>query len=610
MKTEISSAYEKDIFWPEEETYLYLSWVDSKSISGLAISSFPLQLSRLVESNIFNLLDFFAPNLFIFSSEFLCHKFQSRIGKSSVIVLRKKGASVENGLPEGIGKEKTCPLKHLLLLSKTLNEKQLKSFQLATGYGFPVVDLIDFNKKAIKAKKEEITAKWDSMILDQKGSLEEDFVRTLKSALKSFENEYHHLLEKTYSIFPDNYSEYSLAPLFALLSYINIRKSRKMPNQPKIGIKSLRFEVIFEFEEDDISDFITALEDELSSDFFKIRVNEMKRIQQEDMKIPGKKHYRTRISITLKAILDSISLEDSSTVAKELSYLVVEKVLYNISTKSKILHETQIGAYERFKSRKMPEFWLKNADIAIEMSSFMVDVTKEIIRNAFGSHLDTSWPMKITRKSRDRFEIVFSLHFSSAYDYTIDGQDKGLFLDIQAKDPYTKIGIEHLMRKDFNKAFSFFRKAKIGLIRDYLETFGTSTLEKDRWIELINTFEEFLSLGDILPREILYSPTYTDESDPMKVFEMIRTNDKWIRTAEKLQEIDILERQIRLHILSDEEYAEIMSTLRTLLAETEFRFFKNFFNFIEDIGSFYVNILQKTEEMAPGSVKEWMKLSI
>jgi hypothetical protein len=67
VKAEIVSIHKKgEIFRSKRDIYLYLSWIDSKKLSGLAISSSPLSIPHIVESNLFDLLDFFASNFFIF----------------------------------------------------------------------------------------------------------------------------------------------------------------------------------------------------------------------------------------------------------------------------------------------------------------------------------------------------------------------------------------------------------------------------------------------------------------------------------------------------------------------------------------------------------------
>ena len=150
----ISLQWEKDKVWFEKDTYLYLGWTNSKSIAGLAMSPYPLNIPHIFESNIFNMLDFFAPNFFIFSSEFFSCKLGSPIEKSSVILLNKDKILIfpkkQNQFPNDMDKKRMCPLRHLLLLSRKLNEKQLNSILLAIKYGFPVADLIDFEKKMIK----------------------------------------------------------------------------------------------------------------------------------------------------------------------------------------------------------------------------------------------------------------------------------------------------------------------------------------------------------------------------------------------------------------------------------------------------------------------------
>ncbi|KYK36019.1 MAG: hypothetical protein AYK19_09810 [Theionarchaea archaeon DG-70-1] len=615
MKSEFFSIQdEKNVSYPEADIYLYLGWINSKNILGLAISSSPFSLPHVIKSNLFNLLDFFASHFFVFSSESIFQELQTSIKKSSVIVLKRDKILVfsdknykyanERALPgkkviKEINKEKLCPLRHLLLLSRTMDEKQLNAFHLAIKYKFPMVDLVDFNKKTIKVGKKEIIIKWNSIISDQKGSVEEDFVRTLRSALKSLENEHHSLFEKIRLIVPPgDYSEYSLSPLFNLLLYMPVKKLRKIPNQPKIGIASLRFEVVFELEEENIPHLTSALREALSSDFLQVIVNEMGRIRPKKIETQDKEYFRVRISITLEAP-NSISLENSTMVAKELAYLVVEEVLYELSTES----------YTRFKKHKVPEFWLKNAGIVIEVSPSLAVRAKRIIRSYFRSHLDPSRKIRMLRKSKDRINILSNLYFSPAYDYVVDMKEEGIFQNIEAEDPYSRVGIEYLMRKEFDQALKFFRKAKSVLMQDLQNIDSEGESKRDTQREFLKIKNYFL-LNDLSPEGVLLSPSYTKETNPGKILEMLSVTEKWIRTTTRLRDIEILERQMRLQHLDRAEYAKTIVMLRRLMRKINVRFYKNFHNFIEDIGSFYVNLLQEIEKESPESIKEWMNLKI
>jgi tetratricopeptide (TPR) repeat protein len=503
-----------------------------------------------------------------------------------------------------------CPLKNLLLLSKTLNEKERSAFRLAIRNGFPVVDLVNFPKKILNTKKEEITLEWDSMISEQKGSLEKDFVRTLEHALKSLRDEFHPLFDKLHSIVPqEDCSEYSLAPLFALFSYITTTRSKIVLIQPRIGIKFLRFEAIFELERENITNLIIALEEEFSSNILKVSIDEAGKARERKSRAFGRKYCRSRISITVETIHKPITLEDTTAMVKNLSYLVVEKALHRISTIEKALYKFPIDSYENFRNRNMPEFWLKKAGIAIEIPFFLLDEVEGMIRDNFGSDLEPLNPIEIYRKSTDRTEIIYNLYFSPSYDYVIDGQEKSLFLDVQDRDPYTDIGIEHLMRKEFDQALKFFRKAKSRIIGDLLNPKYTSKHEGSG-MKSFDVIKEYFSPSDILPKELLSSRKYTDESDPAEIINMLKITDKWAQTAKRLRDIDILERQIRFQTLDKEEYVKVKAVLRENLSKTTFRPFKNFMNFLEDLGSFYMQILQETEREAPDSIKEWMRLEV
>jgi hypothetical protein len=91
---------------------------------------------------------------------------------------------------------------------------------------------------------------------------------------------------------------------------------------------------------------------------------------------------------------------------------------------------------------------------------------------------------------------------------------------------------------------------------------------------------------------------------------MIATVSKWKQTAMNLREMDNLEKEMRYRTMDDKEYIEKRGILAGMLRETELRCFKNYFNFVEEIGSFYVTLLQEIERAAPDSVKKWMKLEI
>jgi hypothetical protein len=595
---------------------LYLSWVDPIRISGLAMSSTPLPPSQIIGSSLFDFSDCFSSNFFIFSSRFFSKNFE--ISKWSVIILRKnevlmdtRGSEVfekknpERGEPVSFVRERElCPLSHLLILSKNLIKKQKDAIQLAIKYGFPSLDLANLEKEPAKISGERLASEWDSMIKFQAGSTESDFLKTLKGALKSLGKEHSRLFQKLHSIIPPtDYSEYSLAPLFAILPYVAARKIEPVPNQPRVGIRTLRFEAILELEERMIQELLSRLRDELSSDFLKVRIFEMGKTLTETRK-QDERIFRIRVAIVLESISDCFDLENSVILEREVFYLTIERVLYSVS------HES----YVRFAKRKIPEFWLKSARISVNIPFSLLRKTRKIIIDFFGSHLCSSKFQTLYKKSERTYDIFFDLCFSMAYDFVIDDKRESIFPDIRVRDKHTQIGIEYLMQKEFDQSLRFFRKAEASLSRSWLKIYPSPYSRKRERAELngiTNSSSPGNQEADDMQHHQIFSPAdASDKLDPQELLDMIVTAKKWKQTAINLRNIDKLEKEMRHKTIDKKEYIEKRTILAEMLRGTELRCFKNYFNFVEEIGSFYVTLLQEIEKTVPDSVKKWMRLEI
>lgn len=544
-----------DNIWKGEEAYLYLSFLDSESICGLGISSTPLDPSLVLHCELFNVIDLFDSKFFIFSSDLTHYKPEWHVSKSSTIVLERDGIRILSSgvaVSEGARLDKSSPLWHLLLISKNLNKKQKDAFRLAMQRGFPQINVIDFIEGKIRVEKEEIISEWKSLVTNYHDSLERDFVRALASAMKSFEKEYHVLLGKMYLVkTSQDSSNYSLNPLLAILEYTSKIRTRIKDYQPKMYIKSLEFETIFELEEDNVSNFVISLKEELLSDFLDVSVNEISRVTQHDLQILEKK-CRVRISIALMGIAQSVDPEDAAQLVNELWHLVVEKALYSTSILQKAFYKVAFSSYELFINHYKQEFWLKRASISIRLPQHMMDIALKVISKNLGNHLDSSKPISI-RTSKKGIEVIFNLYLTSGYDYIIDGSRQGYFSEMRSDDPNVNIGLEHLERKEFDKALRSFRSAK-------------------------------------------------------------KNSRHWTRITTTLRDISILERDIKMDLLTQKERGEKTKEWKSLQHGKEFRirrrFSQNFFNFLEDVGGFYIEFLQKAKQEFPNLVEEWMDFRI
>jgi hypothetical protein len=511
----------------------------------------------------------------------------------------------ERDEPVSFAKEKeTCPLSHLVMLSRNLTEKHKDALMLAMKYGFPSLDLTNLEREPAKACREKLVSEWDSIIKSQSGSAENDFLRTLKGTLKSLGKEHSRLFEKLHSIMhPTDYSEYSLAPLLAILPHVAAGKRELVLNQPRVGIRTLRFETIFEFEEGMIQELLSRLKDELSSDFLEAKVFEVGRIPIETEKY-GEGIIRIRVAIVLESIFDCFDLENSATLVGEVFYATIERALYSVS------HES----YTRFSRRKIPEFWLRSAKILVSIPLSLIDKTRKTIIDFFGSHLSSSKFRIMYKKSKVVCDILFDLHFSTTYDFVIDGKRESIFPDIRVKDRYTQIGIEYLMRKEFSRSLQLFKRAEDSLSENWSKISAPSYTSKKgqaEFSEVINPLPPSIPrIGDMQFHQTSSSVDTYDNLDPQELLDMIATVSKWKQTAMNLREMDNLEKEMRYRTMDDKEYIEKRGILAGMLRETELRCFKNYFNFVEEIGSFYVTLLQEIERAAPDSVKKWMKLEI
>jgi hypothetical protein len=549
------SGKNHDNVWKDEDTYLYLGFLDSESICGLGISSKSLNPSIVLDCRLFKVTDFFDSNFFVFSSDLSCYEPGWHIDKSSVILLRKGGIEIISSRGRATGRteiDKSSPLWHLLLLSRKMNNRQKDALKLAIQWGFPQVSVVDFTEERIDVARAKILSEWKSVVLNYKDSLEKDFVKTLVSAIKSFEKEYYLLLCKIHSIRTcQDSSDYSLGPLLAILRHTDTEKAVTEHFQPKIGISSLEFEAIFQLEEENIPDFMMDLGEELSSDFLEVSVGEVSRIIEQNLHAPGKM-YRVRVFIVLKGVSHSVDLESAAQLVNELRFLVVEKALCDISIIQKAFYKVPFSSYELFINRYKPEFWLKRTGISIIIPRFMMSNAIRVIHRDFGNHLDSSEPISV-RKSEHGIEIIFNLHLTSGYDYVIDNSNQSYFSEMRSNDTYVNIGLEHLERKDFDKALKSFRIAK-------------------------------------------ENPKH------------------WIKTTTVLRDINILERDLRINLLTQEEHKKKIRERRNLRCKREFRirkkYSRNFFNFLEDIGGFYVEFLQEIKEHFPNLVEDWINLRI
>lgn len=239
----------------------------NKRLNGIGIADYLPAQSDLALMAEFSFLKFFNSQIFFFQValdqlEALNKKdtengvfalFEGKLSSYTDVAVRNRF-----GIYEDKYTGKPNPLKHMIFESKKIDERKRKCILLAVDYGFPLRSIVNFSNDSLLVDKDEIEKEWEGIIRSQRGSIEHDFVRTLKRAISTIKREYFSLFSELAKISDEN--PFSITrPLFCFLNTVSETGSVMNIPLPRIFFDLAAIGAIFDLKEGSAKDYSILL---------------------------------------------------------------------------------------------------------------------------------------------------------------------------------------------------------------------------------------------------------------------------------------------------------------------------------------------------------------
>lgn len=551
------------IFYP-------ISFLNNR-INGIGIGDhIPFQ-SSVVPITDFYLLKFFTPEIFFFQMKLDQLGFPKEEYKYNVFVFINNG--FEN-YPISNSKSQFCeyvdkytkrpnPLKHIVAKSKKIDDRRKKCISLAMDFGFPLINIVSFTQNTLLRSRDEIEKQWDNIITSQHGSLENDFVSTLKGGVVTIADEYSGLFTELDRISEENpflvaeplFSFLNIYPEISLLSHIT---------PPKIFFDQVLIKAIFSLRKECANEYSKALSSEFKNKEYlaKVRHSIITKSKRKD-------RYRIRFLIRL-TFPGYVELSRARWRLEEVRDIILSR-----------LGEVDPEAYEIFHKSRM-EIWLKKVRVDIIIHENFEKETTSLIRENFRGTL-SSKSIFSRSISKNLMKISFKLSFDKITDYSISETD--IFYDIS--DKYTRLAVEKLYRGEFSEASNYLKMGRYGLLGDLYTI-------KSRESGSLNEFSEkalnYYSISGI--DNLNTSKGYLDNKFKDKVLTAIEVNSDWMISLRLFLKAKDLEKDTSFKESLKKEDAEKRLWWEHLHRKySELNIDRSLDNFIEKIGNFYSILL-------------------
>lgn len=368
-----------------------------------------------------------------------------------------------------INNEKENILKHMVLKSKEIKEKEKKCLIFAIDSGFPCKSIIDFETK--KLDNELLLHEWEKMTSIKGENLERDFIDTLSKGIKVIFDEYSNLF-KILETVPKKNALPSLAILLTVME-LPLFSPPKGVILPKIFFKKATIKIILRMDRESINKICDKVKKDLKIYGHNVRYYySLMRINDESV-------YRAEITLDI-TFSKFIPLNDFE------FYLSDFKNKFLV-----ILEKTYPYPYEKFIKKLNEEIWLKKAEMYILTNKKNINLIRDLSREYF-SGIEKGVSFRNIDEGNMAVKLI--LLFDRLSDYSISEKKRYSIMDTRIEmtarktrskgfedtkyqpitmeeiynpyDKYTRIAVEEVHTKDFKTVFEYLDKGMHGLIGD------------------------------------------------------------------------------------------------------------------------------------------------
>lgn len=342
------------------------------------------------------------------------------------------------------------PLKHFVILDEKLKNKAKGSLIAAIDQGFPYLgrfpsDVEDACKDFSIANKELIA------------KVSEVLVRSLK------------------------YQNLFVPSTNSLILFIENLQNRdqilSIEDIPHVHIQSIDVHFIFELKEGSPKRLLRRIrrfERRFALGDLSIRTQKLKK-EKPSAEEEALEYGRVRVMV--KSVFPSncyLSIHEIHNYLRELESLVVEEALPRTDSWSK----------SRFDERKLKEYWIRSCELVVDIPCIFESQAKEVIIEHFSENIEMSSEGKWIEKSaldENTIRLSFKIRLQPFGDYSGTGREMGVFfLAPTDLDHWTASGVECILKKDFENADIFLKKAARAIQADFLLMKNQSTLPNDK----------------------------------------------------------------------------------------------------------------------------------
>lgn len=544
--------------------------VSNNRINGIGIADMISSQSYLAEIANFYLLRFFTPEIFFFQikSDKIDLFKGDECDYSRCFVFINGKFEFYNNLPQknifseyADGKSKESnPLTHLVMKSNKIREREKKCFLIALKFGFPCEDIINPSDNILLNCRTKILSAWDDIIQSQHGSLERDFINTLKRGSQIIKEEYSDLFNLLAKISQDC-SLFSTKPLFSFMKIFPRRLSNI--SVPKIFFNQALIKIIVILRREYAGEFSNLLSSEFGNRGYQVSIKHSAIAKSKE-----KNKYRIKflINVNFKDNVEFLRIKGELLDIKNI-------ILFK-------LKEVDQKAYEIF-TKKRAEIWLKKIRIYIIVHEDFEKETIRLSKELLKGFMDFS-SILILEPSLNYNEIIFRLSFDRITDYLITEKD----FPYTESDRYTRIGVEKIYKKKFSDALKFLKSGKNGLLGDLymIESKKNESKISDRMRK--KAFQYYRKIGIEN-----FSKCYFENKSKNRILDALETNSDWQISLRLFLEARKLEKKISSRAMEGKNTEQMRYNKWMYRRYSGLKLDKSLDDFIEEIGNFNSSLL-------------------
>jgi hypothetical protein len=519
----------------------------------------------------------------------------------------------------------------LAMSAEYLDKKEKSALISAINFGYPLLDLVDFEKGEVTHQKDKIFRKWRDRLLFYFGDTERNFVKLLhRSTRKIIENN-RELFERISSCIYGENGSFTARSFLKLMEIVPTKgKIYLERSMPRLLINKLIVESVLTAERekrDDLKRNIVHLLENYPITGWLID-------EWEDETLPPfVKGYRFAFLWDIPS--EGISISEFLDHTEELREVILAA-----------LRKTERDAGSQL-SRKRQEFWIRSIDVSLILPNIFVDTAMKTIKKSFAVFIDRNENSQLVNQKfvDDKLCVLsFRLRYPMFHDYQISKRKFGYFYKIRASDKLTRQGIESARKHLFGKSLDLLEMGSHAIMGDILvwksklakghkktlylrearvhyqcaglplrNKKDRSFIDRRNGLELLIDFSSDLA-SDLryITKKITYSigrlenPLYLPNMSPQRLLIAQQINYDWKIAVESYLIGKDMENDVVMNGLEyNEEDNEKRRLARMYLTYSDLSA-KDSVCLVEDLGVFYAKLLGEVQEIFGDHTAEWL----